>query len=224
MKLIADQLWVVLRELALLGWIVLRETGRGLAWLGRWLYAHRWQIARHRATPWVAATLAFAVAFWAFFRQNQAHEPVVFRQPPDSVRNAYFLLANQPFADEPLRRSIQGWLGVPHRDGGNSHSGTDCSGFVQNVYTETYRITLSRNARQMYERDVTSVPRDALQEGDLVFFDTFGGGVSHVGIYLQGGRFAHASTSRGVTIDSLGNRYFDSCYYGGGRVKGRWAF
>lgn len=71
----------------------------------------------------------------------------------------------------------------------------------------------------MYDQDVESIDKEALREGDLVFFNTLGGGISHVGIYLQNGRFAHSSTSRGVTVDSLTNPYYANGYYASGRIK-----
>jgi cell wall-associated NlpC family hydrolase len=66
---------------------------------------------------------------------------------------------------------------------------------------------------------VEVIDKDELQQGDLVFFNTFGSGVSHVGIYLADGKFAHTSTSKGVTIDNLDSPYYMKNYYGSGRVR-----
>ncbi|RZL98711.1 MAG: hydrolase, partial [Pedobacter sp.] len=42
-----------------------------------------------------------------------------------------------------------------------------------------------------------------LKEGDLIFFSFGGREVDHVGIYLNGDYFVHASTTRGVIVDDL---------------------
>ena len=63
------------------------------------------------------------------------------------------------------------------------------------------------------------VGRDNLQAGDLVFFaNTYMAGLSHVGIYIGGGRFIHAGSERtGVTVTSLGDPYWAPRYYGASR-------
>ena len=55
--------------------------------------------------------------------------------------------------------------------------------------------------------------------GDLVFFSGPGSDlIEHVGIYLGGGRFIHASTGEGVTIDSVYGSYYAEYYYGAVRI------
>ena len=66
----------------------------------------------------------------------------------------------------------------------------------------------------------TSVSMSELQPGDLVFFLKSGSGASrasHVGIYIGGNQFVHASTPTvGVIVSDM-----DSAYYGTGFVGAR---
>lgn len=115
------------------------------------------------------------------------------------------------------------WLGVPHKLGGGTKRGVDCSGFVAIVYREVYGKQLSRSSADMLKHDCRKVSRDKLKEGDLVFFKTTRGGKksvpSHVGIYLKNGRFIHTSTSGGVMVSSLSEPYYTRTWLTGGRVK-----
>jgi lipoprotein Spr len=93
-------------------------------------------------------------------------------------------------------------LGCPYRWGGTTPEAFDCSGFVRYIYSEL-GVKLPRTARQQFKVGV-KVTGAALRAGDLVFFDMMKGYVSHVGMYLGGGKFIHASTPRtGVRIDPL---------------------
>ena len=86
------------------------------------------------------------------------------------------------------------WLGTPYRSGGQSRRGTDCSGFVRQVYKAAYGIDLPRSTDQQVDA-TRRVRRRKLREGDLVFFHgRKRRRVSHVGIYLKDGKFIHAST------------------------------
>lgn len=115
------------------------------------------------------------------------------------------------------------WLGVPHRLGGSTKRGVDCSGFVAIVFREVYGRQLSRSSADMLKHDCKKVSRGNLKEGDLVFFRTGRGGKrgvpNHVGIYLKNGRFIHTSTSGGVMVNSLSEPYYTRTWLTGGRVK-----
>lgn len=117
-----------------------------------------------------------------------------------------------------LYETINSWLGVPYKYGGNDRSGIDCSAFVGTVYKAVYGVALHRTANDML-RDVTLIGRNDLREGDLLFFTNSKGKVSHVGIYLKNNLFAHSSTSNGVSVSQLDNKYWQSHFYKGGRVK-----
>jgi murein DD-endopeptidase / murein LD-carboxypeptidase len=119
-----------------------------------------------------------------------------------------------------LLRVVQGYLGVPYKWGGTTRNGMDCSALTRAVYREAYGVELPRTSGQMYRLGKEVASAGNLRAGDLVFFriDTSGPGVSHVGIYVGDGRFAHASSSRGGVIDPLSSPYFDKRYAGARRV------
>jgi cell wall-associated NlpC family hydrolase len=130
-----------------------------------------------------------------------------------------FLLAFQvgsAFADSKLDETISKVIGVKYNWGGTTTSGFDCSGFTGYVFKKL-GIELPRTSRDMSKRG-KKVARDDLRPGDLVFFNTDGKGVSHVGIYIGDGKFAHASRKPGVTITSLSQEYYADRYLGARRV------
>jgi cell wall-associated NlpC family hydrolase len=100
--------------------------------------------------------------------------------------------------------------------GGESFGGVDCSGFVQAVFRHN-GIELPRTADAQFEVG-RHVPGAGLQPGDLVFFQTYAEGASHVGIYLGGGQFVHASSSNGVRVDSMSESYYASRFIGARRA------
>lgn len=98
------------------------------------------------------------------------------------------------------------WKGVKYKYGGNSKKGIDCSAFVQNTYRDALRIKIPRTTK-LQSQVGQEIGMADLQIGDLIFFKT-GYKTRHVGIYIGGGEFMHASTKVGVTISSLDNPYY----------------
>ena len=118
-----------------------------------------------------------------------------------------------------LEKYAKEWLGAKYVYGAASKKKTDCSGYVMQVYKGFYNIALDHNAQHIYDDGRGySIRRTKLQEGDLVFFGNFWK-ISHVGIYLKGNRFIHASTSKGVVITSMDDNYWSSKYKGARRFK-----
>lgn len=96
--------------------------------------------------------------------------------------------------------SAKKFINIPYLWGGRSSFGTDCSGFVQNVFKQA-GITLPRDARQQADcGKIISFVDEALP-GDLMFFDNKEGIITHTGIYLGSKQIIHASGK--VKIDSI---------------------
>lgn len=221
---IRQQLWIVLQVSVRLLWLVVRQIWQWLLLAATFVYQHRRQIVQYRYT--VPLLILFSVV-WAVWQYDpsSAESMAVSTEEAQSVAGKSRFTATRTAqllprttGNQPLRNSIADWIGTPHRSGMESKSGTDCSGFVRAVFRESYGLDLSRNSEEMFRYDVKPTGREELREGDLVFFNTYGKGITHVGIYLCDDKFVHASTSRGVIIDSLGSPYYQKNYYAAGRV------
>ncbi|MBR9976676.1 MAG: C40 family peptidase [Bacteroidetes bacterium] len=119
-----------------------------------------------------------------------------------------------------LMREIVNLLGLQYRYGGISATqGLDCSAFTGTIYSRALGLTLPRSSNQQFRVGET-IKRDDLRIGDLVFFKTRrrSAPVSHVGIYIGGDLFAHASTKYGVVISSLNHSYYNRTYVGARRL------
>jgi len=104
------------------------------------------------------------------------------------------------------------YLGTPYVWGGASPGGFDCSGFTMYVYAQL-GVGLPHNAAAQYSMG-TAVPRDALEPGDLVFFD----GLGHVGIYVGGGAFIHSPHTGDVVRISPMSGWYSDTYVGARRI------
>ena len=131
----------------------------------------------------------------------------------------YAAVKQRQFGTARLRGSIvstaRQYIGIPYKWGGESpQTGFDCSGFTMVVY-QLNGLDLPRSSSQQWSAG-RPIKRSQLLKGDLVFFATFGRQkVSHVGIYLEGGKFLHAP-GRGQKIKSadLSDTYFKTRYLG----------
>jgi lipoprotein Spr len=136
------------------------------------------------------------------------------------VQLKYAVLLNTEVESLPnkvLLESVDTWYGVRYRTGGNTKSGVDCSGFTVAVYAAVYGINLPRVSREQY-RISRKISTTELIEGDLLFFNTRGSGVSHVGVYLGNNKFIHATVSKGVMVNGLFDSYYIKRFIGAGRI------
>ncbi|GGJ35027.1 LysM peptidoglycan-binding domain-containing protein [Deinococcus roseus] len=108
----------------------------------------------------------------------------------------------------PWRDYAMSLLNIPYVYGGaNPDKGLDCSGFTLLVMQQA-GVQLPRTSMEQSQIGEV-VDRSDLKEGDLIFFDTLGHGVSHVGIYLGDNQFIHANSYlERVSIDDITNTYY----------------
>lgn len=110
-------------------------------------------------------------------------------------------------------RTALGLRGSPYRSGGSDPEGFDCSGFTQYVFAQV-GTRLPRDTREQFQKGST-IGREAIAPGDLIFFATTSKHVSHVGIALGDDRFVHAPSSRGVVrIESMNLPYWRRRFVG----------
>ena len=123
---------------------------------------------------------------------------------------------NDDKIEKRLRQEYTRWKGTRHRLGGTGNRGIDCSGFVKAVYKDVFNIDLPRTTRAQV-RQGQPVPFGKLRVGDLVFFKP-PSYPRHVGIYLGGSEFVHASKNKGVTLSKIDRYYWGKYYWTARRI------
>lgn len=114
-------------------------------------------------------------------------------------------------------RTAERFVGIPYRWGGNTVvDGMDCSGFARAVYN-LCGVNIPRTSSEQFKVG-EEVSRDALEDGDLVFFGNSESGINHVGIYVGNDRFVHAP-KRGddIKVSSIKDNGFSKKFMGGRR-------
>ncbi|MFN7137582.1 MAG: C40 family peptidase [Thermomonas sp.] len=166
--------------------------------------------------PAIAAALPAAAAIATPDNQPLAAQLQALQKAQDQLQNGGSASAAADANGGSLIKSVLQraftLLGTPYRYGGSSpEGGFDCSGLVSYVF-RTIGIDLPRVSRAMASEGTRIVSRDALAEGDLVFFGRRGH-IDHVGIYIGNGQFLHAPrTGRDVTVSSLTSGYWAQKY------------
>ena len=151
--------------------------------------------------------------------RDSSNPPLFFRKGKSIGLTPSASALNGEYASATAQKIIstaRQYIGVPYLWGGTTPNGFDCSGFVQYVF-DLHGISLPRTSKEQFTAG-SWVSKSNLQPGDLVFFNTSGSGVSHLGIYIGNGQFIHSSSSKGVTISELSNSYWAARYYGARRV------
>jgi cell wall-associated NlpC family hydrolase len=118
--------------------------------------------------------------------------------------------------EELIYEEFTRWKGTRHRLGGTGQGGIDCSAFVRAVYKNAFNIELPRTTGEQVKRG-RRVKREKLRAGDLVFFKP-PSYPRHVGIFLRGRDFVHASKRKGVIISQIAPDYWGKYYWTARRI------
>ncbi len=137
--------------------------------------------------------------------------------PTEKAPESVSQLEENEAITEALKEYYISWQGTRYTYGGLSHNGVDCSGFTLLTYKELFGQDLPRTVKEQVKEGV-KISQASLQPGDLVFFKT-GLFQKHVGIYLEDDLFIHASRSKGVTISSLQNLYWQKRFWQAQRLQ-----
>jgi hypothetical protein len=115
-----------------------------------------------------------------------------------------------------LNAKIDKVMGVRYLWAGTTTKGFDCSGFTRYIFSQ-FNIDLAHSSKGQSSEGV-KVAKSDLRAGDLVFFNTGGSGISHVGIYVGNGYFVHSANNTGVTKSKLSQDYYEETYVTARRV------
>lgn len=156
---------------------------------------------RHRVLRSLAGSAFVITCAGTAGAQDKAPE----KTPPiDAAKPFAAMSASVHSVRDSLVAIARAQIGTKYVRGGQSpEGGFDCSGLVRYVMA-ALKVSLPRTAR-MQATSGLAVVRDTtrLRPGDLL---TFGkgrrGNVSHIGIYIGGGKYVHASSVAGRVIES----------------------
>jgi len=181
------------------------------------------------ATYFLAPDKLFKVRFGNFTTKEAARQRAVSLKEGGIISDFYIVKPEEysvsvaqkrqnsiDFIRNSLVNTAKDFIGVPYLWGGTSaDDGFDCSGLTMTVY-QLNGLNLPRNSKRQFDAGA-AVDKEDLRKGDLVFFCKKGSrSVSHVGLYIGGGKFIHASSQgKKIRIDSLYTDYFTNQYVGG---------
>ncbi|MCX5849185.1 MAG: NlpC/P60 family protein [Deltaproteobacteria bacterium] len=179
------------------------------------------------ATYFMASDKFFKVRFGNFTTKELARKRAQSLKEANIIEDFYIVrpedysVARQKqygtdYIRESLVKTAKDFIDVPYLWGGASpDDGFDCSGLTMTVY-QLNGLDLPRNSRKQFDVG-DSINKNNLQKGDLVFFAEKGTNrVSHVGIYIGGDKFIHASSQgKKIRVDYLSSDYFTNQYMGG---------
>lgn len=155
----------------------------------------------------LCALFLAALLFSACSTTQQTYKKLSSRQ----AKKTSYKLHKKNFITTTLYKEYKKWAGVRYCYGGEDENGIDCSALVQRIYKEAFNIKLPRTTKQQIKVG-KSISKQLLQEGDILFFKISYNNL-HSGIYLEKGKFIHASSKYGVTLSSIHNPYWRAKYY-----------
>ena len=116
--------------------------------------------------------------------------------------------------------SARRYLGTPHCMGGITAKCMDCSGLLFRAFADN-GITIPRSSEEQARYGIIITDTRHLQPGDLLFFiKTYKTSrfITHSAIYTGNNTFIHASSSRGVTLTRIDDKWWQERYLYATRV------
>lgn len=165
----------------------------------------------HRTLSLLLLTLLSMVASCAPFQPETTPPEAETTKAVDAID-----MSDSAAVTSRLMKQYREWQKTPYRIGGLSKNGIDCSGFVHITFRKKLGFSIPRTTELQVQAGST-IDRASLRAGDLVFFKT-GMFTNHVGMYLYDSKFLHASTSKGVMVSSLKQKYWHQHYWVAKRV------
>ncbi|TLF46948.1 C40 family peptidase [Maribacter aurantiacus] len=172
--------------------------------------------SKKKATP-NERTISVAAAYGARRNGTEIKEE-------DTPKTSYPIetpKGNATKADNIINTALT-FSGVRYKYGGTTRKGMDCSGLLYVSFSE-HDVELPRTSSRMAERGTRIRVKD-IEKGDLLFFKTTRGSkrINHVGMVVTVEndeiKFIHASTSRGVTISSLRDGFWNQAFVKATRI------
>ncbi|MCW5908874.1 MAG: C40 family peptidase [Chitinophagales bacterium] len=167
--------------------------------------------------------VAISVVCFCAIAQDALSVSLPFPSDLDSLKvDSFFQKHSIDLAASPnpeLYFEVYRWYRTCYRYGGSGEKGIDCSGFTNMLYEKVYGQKIPRASYLIYDVCQPLDKKDEKREGDFVFFKIRKKRISHVGVYLQNNKFAHASTQAGVIISDLNEAYYKKYFFKAGRLK-----
>lgn len=130
---------------------------------------------------------------------------------------------NTPSLADKIIWTAVSYKGTPYKYGGTTKRGMDCSGLIMISFLKR-GVSLPRTSYNMSKKGYL-IPLRQAKRGDLLFFKTNPrkpNRISHVGLVtsVKNGvvYFIHASTRRGVVVNSMSERYYKRAFVKAKRV------